>query len=111
MDLAAVGGLRVAVRTAPRVGRSGSPAGASYKDGRVKAAQAAYLIDRMLMKHVAQEHRVAVLEFSRAGYDGETGRFIGRAPHRHAAIRCLDCRSPLCEHCEFRGMKNGEQLA
>jgi len=71
----------------------------------MRAFEAVHVIDHLLTRQLPREHRVAVLEIARAGYAGETGEFVGRTEQQEAAIRCLDCGSPMCEHCELRDVK------
>lgn len=73
----------------------------------VKAYEASHVIDGILTRQLSRECRVAVLEYVRAGYDGESGEFLGRTRDQDVAIRCLDCGSQMCEHCEVREVRNG----
>lgn len=68
-----------------------------------------HAIDHLLQRIVTPEHRIDVLEFVRSGYEGETGRFIGRSEDSDRAIRCTDCSDRRCkdcavkQHCETEG--------
>lgn len=68
----------------------------------MRSYEAAHVIDGILTRQLPREHRVAVLEYVRAGYDTESGEFLGRTGEQEIAIRCSDCRSNMCEHCGVR---------
>lgn len=65
----------------------------------------AHVIDAILTRQLPREHRVAVLEFTRAGYSAETGEFVGRTEAQEAAIRCLDCPLVDCTPCELADLR------
>jgi hypothetical protein len=71
----------------------------------MKAYEASHVIDGLLTRQLPREHRIAVLEFVRAGYDSETGEFVGRTEDQELAIRCADCGSQMCEHCSISERK------
>jgi hypothetical protein len=75
----------------------------------MRAHEAAHVIDGILTRQCVKRHRIAVLGYVLAGFDGESGEFVGRTEHQEAAIRCLDCGSPMCEHCELRDLKPSEE--
>lgn len=71
----------------------------------MRSYEAAHVIDAILTRQLPQDQRVAVLEYVRAGYDGESGEFLGRTEDQEVAIRCADCGSQMCEHCLVRSEK------
>lgn len=73
----------------------------------MRAYEMAHVFDAMLTRQLPREHRIAVLEYARAGYHAETGEFVGRTEQQEAAIRCLDCGSQMCEHCELQDLRPG----
>ena len=73
----------------------------------MRAYEATHVIDGILTRQLSAEHRVEVLEYVRSGYDGETGEFLGRTAEQEVAIRCCDCGSQMCEHCDVGEVRNG----
>lgn len=71
----------------------------------MRAYEVSHVIDGLLTRQLPRECRVAVLDYVRSGYDGETGEFLGRTAEQEVAIRCCDCGSQMCEHCEVGEVK------